>query len=338
MSCSIAVVGAGLAGLSAARRLNEAGHACTVYEKSRRAGGRSSTRRTDQLVFDHGAPDFGCRSPEFSQQVWAWQARRVLARWSPRRVVLDDGVRPSEQRSSPWRYVGVPGMSALIRDLATGVRIETRREVVAVERSDGRRRLRFSDGEASSAVDAVVVATPAPQAVRLLEGAPALGRAAARVDFDPVHALLVAFERPLDASFEEATCETGVLARVVRDSAKPGRRGSESWTLHARPEWSRERLDRASSEEVAEEMLDAFAGQTGLRLPPVALYSVHVWRLARPARPLSNGFLWDPEASLGTCGDWLEGSTVEDAFLSGLALARRMSRDLALHPAREASS
>lgn len=51
-----AVIGAGLAGLAAARRLAEAGAAVTVFEKSRGLGGRLATRRVGDLVVNHGAP------------------------------------------------------------------------------------------------------------------------------------------------------------------------------------------------------------------------------------------------------------------------------------------
>ncbi len=50
------VIGAGPAGLTVARRLHDAGRRVLVVEKSRGAGGRCCTRRTDHGRFDHGAP------------------------------------------------------------------------------------------------------------------------------------------------------------------------------------------------------------------------------------------------------------------------------------------
>ena len=56
MTERIAIIGAGLAGLSAARALTAAGHTPVVFEKSRGLGGRLATRRTEFGPIDHGAP------------------------------------------------------------------------------------------------------------------------------------------------------------------------------------------------------------------------------------------------------------------------------------------
>jgi protoporphyrinogen/coproporphyrinogen III oxidase len=54
-STRIAVVGAGLTGLTAAWRLRDAGHQVKVYEKTQEVGGRTRTVRKDGFVFDVGA-------------------------------------------------------------------------------------------------------------------------------------------------------------------------------------------------------------------------------------------------------------------------------------------
>lgn len=51
----IAVIGAGIAGLTCAYELQEAGHDVTVYEKNAQPGGRMRSREKDGLMFDIGA-------------------------------------------------------------------------------------------------------------------------------------------------------------------------------------------------------------------------------------------------------------------------------------------
>ena len=51
----IVVIGAGLAGATAARLLADHGFDVVVLDKGRRVGGRSSRRRLDDVVITHGA-------------------------------------------------------------------------------------------------------------------------------------------------------------------------------------------------------------------------------------------------------------------------------------------
>ena len=50
---NIAIIGAGMTGLSLAYNLQE--HNITIFDKSWRPGGRVSTRKHDNYLFDHGA-------------------------------------------------------------------------------------------------------------------------------------------------------------------------------------------------------------------------------------------------------------------------------------------
>jgi predicted NAD/FAD-dependent oxidoreductase len=58
-SKNIAIVGAGMAAITCARTLVQAGHRVTVFEKSRGVGGRMSARNSPYGTFDHGAQYVG---------------------------------------------------------------------------------------------------------------------------------------------------------------------------------------------------------------------------------------------------------------------------------------
>jgi renalase len=139
---SIAIIGAGLAGLEAARRLTAAGAVVTLFEKSGGRGGRVATRRMETAAFDHGAP-------------------------------LLHGLDADTIRAAgamPWRdgVIGVPGNSNLGRALAEGLDVSGRTRVTGITAVDGGWRLECEDGPAAGPFDRVLVAIPAPQAHALL--------------------------------------------------------------------------------------------------------------------------------------------------------------------------
>lgn len=75
MQHPIAIIGTGLAGLSAARRLHEAGLPVQLFDKSRGSGGRMSSKRSDCGSLDLGAQYFTARDRQFSTAVQHWQAQ-----------------------------------------------------------------------------------------------------------------------------------------------------------------------------------------------------------------------------------------------------------------------
>ena len=79
----IAIIGAGMAGLSCARQLEATGHRVSLFDKGRAPGGRMAVRRVDTALgeasFDHGAQYLTARDSEFVAQVDAWTAAGVVA-------------------------------------------------------------------------------------------------------------------------------------------------------------------------------------------------------------------------------------------------------------------
>ena len=174
----IAVIGAGIAGLSCATQLQEAGFKVSVFDKSRGPGGRMSTRRGDDWQCDHGAQYFTARDADFQAEVARWQAAGVAALWQPRLTVLGES-NPAAVDPKIDRFVGTPRMTSPARFLAEKLPLSLQTTVQSLEkRGDGWRLTTAEQGKLDSEFSAVLLAIPAPQAVPLLElPAPASGNA-----------------------------------------------------------------------------------------------------------------------------------------------------------------
>lgn len=316
----IAIVGAGLCGLSCARALQDAGRTVRLFDKARKAGGRMSTRRGPGLSFDHGAQYFTARERVFEAEVERWRDAGAAGPWSGRIGVAEGGeVRAAER--GPERWVGVPTMSAIPRLLASEVDVVAGTRVGSVRpvgEGEGWR-VHDHEGAALGTFAAVLLTVPAAQAVPLLEAAPALRERVAGVRMEPCWAVMVSLRERWPIEADGMFVNGSPLSWAARDGSKPDRRG-ETWVLHATPAWTHEHWDD-EREGVVEALLRALTDATGQPAPAVEHADVQRWRYARADDPLPERFLWDPRARLGVGGDWCGGPRVEGAWLSGRALA-----------------
>ena len=333
----IAVIGAGIAGLACARRLVDAAHTVTVFERGDGPGGRVATMRTEVGGFDHGAQYLTARHPAFVEQVDAWSRAGFIEPWSViahsiEAVVTDPPVHePSTGRTLRW--VGVPGMGEIARYGAEGLDVRYAATIVSVDAVFGDRgapprwSLQRRDGTDSSITeglfDVVVVALPAEAATTLLAAAPTLAAQARTARIEPCWALMIGFAEPIAADLakvgDAAFVNAGRLAWIARESSKPQRRAGERWTVHAQSAWSVEHFDD-DPEDAKAKLLRAFHEATGTIEQPVYA-TVHRWRHALVREALATDCLWSAERRVGACGDWCRGYRVEDAWLSGNALA-----------------
>ena len=323
MTAHVAIVGAGVSGLVCARSLHGHGLSVTVFEKSRGAGGRISTRRADIWQFDHGTQYFTARHPVFQRHVQNWVDRGVAAQWHGRVAVLGQHGPGTREAAPPeTRYVGNGGMNAIARHMARNLDVRCNAAVASANRAESGWMLTGAEGRSLGTFDVLVVATPAPQAVPFVSGTP-IEAAAAGVRHEPIWAVMAGFDNPLAIDFDGAFVHQSVLGWAARDSSKPGRPARETWVLHATPAWSRAHLE-AVPEEVAAGLLAELAAVTGCAIGTPAFTAAHRWRYALPNEPLHDRCLFDPSLNLVACGDWCGGTRVEGAFLSGMAAADRI--------------
>jgi renalase len=339
----IAIIGAGIAGLTCARGLQAQGHSVVVYEKSSDISGRMNTRQTELGGFDYGAQYFTAGSTFFKKEIAAWRKAGWVAPWEGKLVELEQGVAKPAGRSDArahQRFVAVPGMSALSRQLAQGLDVRTDLLVTALEPHDKQWLLKVRadtvpiDASAGP-FDAVVVAAPADQARPLLQVVPKFAQQADKAHLAPCWALIMGFQDSLELPYDGAWVSGSRLTWIARDASKPQRRPGEHWVGHASIAWSTEHLED-EPERAKEKLLKAFHEATGSHVQPIYA-DVHRWRFAQATQPLASACLWDAGLRIGTCGDWfsagLEGSgRVENAFLSASALAETVGRSDQIKP------
>ena len=309
---SATIIGAGPAGLSCARSLQSAGWDVIIFDKGRGPGGRLSTRRSDIGPFDHGAPFFTAEHPTFCAAVHQWQAEGVVASWG------------KDPTTNAPRFVGHPSMNAFIKAEALSLGVQYGVHIAPLlNRTETGWVIETKTGEAVWRSDVVVVATPAEQSAALLQlASPPLATVARAVRSAPRWTVMAGFEGPVSLPDDLLTDCGNTIDLAIRDSAKPGRPAGERWVLHGTAPWSEAMLETDMTV-IGEMMITAFEERVG-PLPPLNHLSAHRWRYALTTTPTGQPFGFDEKMLIGTCGDWHLGATVEDAWMSGHALAAEL--------------
>ena len=319
---SVAVVGAGISGLFAARTLADHGLEVRVFDKARGPGGRCSTRREGKFSFDHGAQYFTARDDRFRRHVDSWIEEGLVHSWQGR-IGTAAGGEVHRKVDGIDRFVGVPGMSAVARHLASRLDIFYESKVRGIKGSPNDLRLIEDSGEDLGSFNVVIVAMPPEQARSLLVKSSRLVEQVQSVKMLPAWAVMAVFDHSLDLELDGVFVHDSPLSWVARNNSKPGRSDHECWVLHGTNEWSALNLEE-DEEEVSAVLIQAFFEAIGAKSIQPIFAKAHRWRFALAENPLKVGCLWDEKLRLGACGDWCQMSRIEGAFLSGMAMAGRV--------------
>lgn len=318
-SCTI--VGAGLSGLAAAGRLQDAGVRVTVFEREETVGGRMRTDRLGSAVFDSGAQFFTVRGDSFREMVESWVSAGVAEVWT-RGFADAEG---NHNEDGYPRYRGVGGMAAIAGHLARDLDVRTGAEVEEI-RPAGRAWRVVASGSEHEA-DALVLAMPAPAALALVDRSGVnlpsdARRDLERIAYEPCIAVMAALDGEGAAPRPGGVQIGGEPLFWVADNRRKGISEAPAITIHAGPEFSREHAntDDARVTQLLLEAAKGYLGGAGVRET-----AVRRWAYSMPSEPFGERFVHiDVPLPLLFCGDAYAGPKVEGAITSGLAAAERL--------------
>jgi len=300
----VAVIGAGMAGIGAARLLADAGFRVVVFDKSRGLGGRCATKRWEGHSVDHGAQYFTMRDADFSQAARGACGGDLLEMQAP---IVDEAGR---ELPSEGRFFHAQGNSRLARALAEGLDVRTGVTIEAVKD-------RCVGGED---FDVILSTAPWPQTAKLA------GVASSQNPYAPCLAGLFLYEGEgvgaTAARYAISDRSGYALAWSACENHKSGRVGAgfTVMVIHASEEFSRTRLedDPASWADDLRVLVEE-----RWEIPSSVFRAVHPhrWRYARISQKMEISEL--PEG-WQFAGDLLTESRVESAWLAGREVAARI--------------
>ena len=299
----VAIIGAGLSGLSCAQALQAAGVSVRVFERSSVVGGRCATQLWQGHLVDIGVQYFTAQSAEFKKELLT-RLRQFRPIISP---ILDQENQVVPNLLGPRFYV-LQGNNYFAHILSHGLdlRLNTEVETVAF-RSSGIQCL----GETYRAV---VSSLPGPQTARLF----ALSQSPA--DYEPCLVALLEYAgtdlghsrecygrilpdgEPLEASY----CENNKVGRIVGNKTV--------FVAQAAPHYSIEYVD-APSDAYLPDLIRKHEEIWGIPAGQMTAAYGHCWNYAHPLRDGQRRVDLPPGAFI--CGDSRSESSVENVWADG---------------------
>lgn len=354
---TVGVVGGGIAGVSAARTLAQAGLQVVLHEREAQLGGRLGKVDVAGYAVGTGCSYIKAKTPEFTRQLEEWSAAGLVAEWRDARphLITAPATWAPLEGEEQW-YVGCPHMGSptelseerdgirVVRGDVFDVNYESSKWVVAVQpmAEDEIMSLEQESESASVPIDsylhsALVVATPVSDAADILPRKlldTALGRGRYKDFVKERVSVAVVFESPLDVPFafgvltEKGSPVTVAICDTSRRAAASGEDatgGEEVWVLQSDTGWARTALDEEmDSDAMGKALLASFAAAVGTPLPPVRACETVVWPYGDMDYELEGGCAWLDACQLALAGDWAFNGRVEGAWLSGRAAAQQL--------------
>lgn len=328
------VIGAGIAGLAAAKALQAAGREVVVVDKGRGVGGRCATRRLDGQAVDHGIPWFHGTDPAFLCAFDSFGPDEVDAGWPWRVTGTGPACNPKGLDPGSRRFALRDGASAFPKRLAMGLDVRLGVQVEGLSFGASGVEVAVQGGPSLHA-ERVVLAVPTEQASVLLGGLGSdRGVAAARFVLSRAGSVacltvmgLYDFGGP-EPEFDVCLPDVGgPVALISHDSSKRRAPKRRALVIQATPAWSRAHLED-DPERWSAELWGAAADLIGGWVGEPVVRDAHRWRYARvdPVYALRGPVVVGsgPAKVIVTGEAFHEGSGAQGAFLAGQRAAARI--------------
>lgn len=328
-SCEVLIVGAGLAGLSAAHTLREAGVDVLLVDKGRSVGGRMATRRIGGGAADHGAQFFTAESSEFQRVIDGWEAQGLVYLWD---IGWSLGSFTGNAGQGHTRYAAKGGMNRLMKHLAEGLPAQTGVRISAIRQEGRGWTLEAEDGDQFHAAG-LILTPPVPQSLALLEAGAvplsALDRETlGRITYSPTLTGLFCVEGSVKIPAPGAVHRPAESLPWIADNRQKGVSPDVTViTVNSNGDYAQRYWDAPEVEilETMKAVLLPYLGP-GSR---IAESQIQRWRYAFP-RTIHSQRTLRPSGTppLFFAGDAFHGPLIEGAWLSGQAAAAALLEDV----------
>ena len=313
---NIIIIGSGIAGLAAANYLSSKNFNVTVLDKGKYPGGRISTRRGKDFIFNHGAQFFTAKSNEF---------KKICNR------AVNDNVLVNWVDSKKNRFIGNPDMREFSLWLSQNLTIFQEN---VVERLDYNEQFIVNTNKKKFTCDGLIITAPSSQTASLIKNLDeTFHELIEKVEYFPCWCVMLSLR---DMSLKNFYIdEKSIFNWIVSENNKiKNQLNHNCLTIHTNERFSVENLDE-TKEVALDKIVQEFTKIYQVKTQDIIYKNIHKWRYAKVKKPFpQEESKISKKIPFGIAGDWCppsqdrhynaNGQRVEDAYLSGIECSKSL--------------
>ena len=312
----IAIIGAGISGLTVARKLQDQGCHIDIFDKGRGVGGRMSSRRTNWGYLDHGCQYLTVKHPLWANFLQAYE--EIVELWQGRFAQWQDGIFTLVEVENS-RYVPQIAMKNLCQTIAQGLNVKLKTRIIDLAKNITWT-LTDEEGNKYSDYNLVIVTAPPAQTEDLLHQHSSIAQEIKDIKMLPCYSMMLTLENDIELPFDGIELQHPVLGWIANNNSKPLRGEKKSLVIQSNFTWAKEHLE-SDLADVTQILKENTKKILNISLEKCLYESLHLWRYAIPEQTNEKGYYFDEENAVAVCGDWCLKGKVESAFLSANLLA-----------------
>jgi renalase len=317
----LTIIGSGFSAGVLSRSINDKD--IIIFDKSRGPGGRSSTRRVENIgVFDHGLQFVSPKEKKFELFLNNYLSS-FIKQWDGDYICFEESRKIEDKK-----YIGKSGNNDFVKNLIN-TKVYYQKELISIKKVKDFWLLDFKDGTKNEC-EKLALTIPLEQCKKITE-TEQLNLKFEGV-MEPNLTTMVAFDKNLEILGNAFKFKkNSILGWVANESSKlreVNNPNLELWTLQSSLIFAQKNIQeyRLKKEQIMDLMIDEFMNIFNIKNTNIVHKDIHGWLYAYKLEKFENDFFWDQEINLGICGDWMCGSTAESAWRSATGLADQINK------------
>tara|TARA_B100000678_G_scaffold215293_1_gene182592 strand:+ start:216 stop:1187 length:972 start_codon:yes stop_codon:yes gene_type:complete len=313
---NIAIIGAGMTGLSLAYNLKE--HNISIFDKSWRPGGRVSTRKHGSTYFDHGAH-------YLSINHHVKQLRDILNKLNivkEKEIIFSTDFLKNEIIKKKV-LIGNNGMTSIPKKIFEDLNIKGHfnSKIIKITKKDNKYSL-FSNDEEFTNFDFVLISIPFIQAKELSQEFIDFNKEH-EPKYDPIYTVMLSYDKSNNINLDGGLNLHKDISFFMKQNFKFSNLDKECWVFNLTSEYTENNLN-IDKEKLEEKVIKVFENSFEISQKPIYQNS-HRWLYAQTKITYNSlskkNWIGSKDSSIFLSGDWVTGKSLSDAWDSGQKLS-----------------